>query len=90
MQVFAKDNKNVKYLMVIDVFSKYGWIIALKNKTSESDSKTFRDIFKRSCHRPPKIWMDKRREFHNKDIKSLGFKIYTSENEEELCSREVE
>ena len=33
MQQFSKWNKGYKYLlMVIDVFSKYGWIVPLKNK----------------------------------------------------------
>ena len=34
MQAFSKYNKGVKYLLtVVDIFSKYGWIIPLKNKT---------------------------------------------------------
>ena len=34
MQQFSRDNKGVKYLLtVIDIFSKYGWIIPLKTKT---------------------------------------------------------
>lgn len=49
MCVFAKDNNNVKYLLtVIDVFSKYGWIIPLKNKTGESIRGAFEHIIKRS------------------------------------------
>ena len=33
MQSFAKSNKGYKYiLMIIDVFSKYGWSIPLKRK----------------------------------------------------------
>ena len=33
MQKFSKWNKGIKYLlMVIDVFSKYGWIRGLKDK----------------------------------------------------------
>ena len=37
MQKFSKWNKGVKYLlMVIDVFSKYGWIRGLKDKKTET------------------------------------------------------
>jgi len=33
MQMFSKWNKGIKYLlMVIDVFSKYGWIKPLRDK----------------------------------------------------------
>ena len=39
MQKYSKWNKGFKYLlMVIDVFSKYGWIIPLKDKKTESVS----------------------------------------------------
>ena len=34
MQAFSKYNKGVKYMLtVVDIFSKYGWMIPLKNKT---------------------------------------------------------
>jgi len=34
MQSFSRYNNGVKYLLtVIDIFSKYGWILPLKNKT---------------------------------------------------------
>ena len=47
MQKFSKWNKGVKYLlMVIDVFSKYGWIRGLKDKKTKTASKAFDDIFK--------------------------------------------
>ena len=37
IQKFSKWNKGIKYLlMVIDVFSKYGWIKPLKDKKTES------------------------------------------------------
>ena len=39
IQKYSKWNKGVKYLlMVIDVFSKYGWIVPLKDKKTESVS----------------------------------------------------
>jgi len=34
MQVFSKYNDGVRFLLaVIDIFTKYGWMIPLKNKT---------------------------------------------------------
>ena len=34
MQAFSKDNNRIKYLLtVIDVFSKFVWIVPLKRKT---------------------------------------------------------
>ena len=45
---YSKWNKVIKYLlMVIDVFSKYGWIVPLKDKKTESVSLVFDTIFKR-------------------------------------------
>ena len=58
MQKFSKWNKGVKYLqMVIDVFSKYGWIKPLKDKKTESVSKAFDEIFK-SKRKPKMLWTD--------------------------------
>ena len=58
MQTFSKWNKGVKYLlMVIDVFSKYGWIKPLKDKKTESVSKAFDEIFK-SKLKPKMLWTD--------------------------------
>ena len=47
MQQFSRWNKGYRYLlMVIDVFSKYGWIVPLKDKKGESVTKAFSEIFK--------------------------------------------
>ena len=86
MQKFSKWNKGIKYLlMVIDVFSKYGWIRGLKDKKTETVSKAFDDIFK-SKRKPQMLWTDKGSEFiskHFKDfLKSKGIKLYHTENEE--------
>ena len=86
MQKFSKWNKGIKYLlMVIDVFSKYGWIRGLKDKKTETVSKAFDDIFK-SKRKPQMLWTDKGSEFiskHFKDfLKSKGIRLYHTENEE--------
>ena len=86
MQKFSKWNKGIKYLlMVIDVFSKYGWIRGLKDKKTETVSKAFDDILK-SKRRPKMLWTDKGSEFiskHFKDfLKRERINLYHTENEE--------
>jgi len=47
MQEFSKFNRGVRYLLtVIDVFSKYGWMLPLKDKTGKSVADMFKQIFK--------------------------------------------
>ena len=80
MKAFAKDNEGVKYLLtVLDVFSKYGWIVPLKTKMGVEVANALRHIFKE--RKPEKLWVDKGKEFYNKDVKSL-IDIYSTENEE--------
>jgi len=46
MQQFSKWNKGYRYLlMVLDVFSKYSWIVPLKNKKGKTVTEAFA-IFK--------------------------------------------
>ena len=86
MQQFAKNNKGVKYLLtVIDVFSKYGWIIPLKTKTGIEVAKAFEELFKQN--KPPsKLWTDKGTEFYNTHMKKVlssnNVLLYSTENEE--------
>ena len=80
MQVFSKFNHGVKYLLaVIDVFSKYGWLIPLKDKTGKSVASALETIFKE--RKPEKMWVDKGKEFYSKDVKDL-IELYSTENEE--------
>ena len=47
MQSFSKFNRGVKYfLAVTDVFSKYGYLIPLKDKTGKSVASALKTIFK--------------------------------------------
>ena len=87
IQKFSKWNKGVKYLLtVIDVFSKYGWIVPLKDKKTESVSSAFDRIFKKSKRKPEMLWTDKGSEFISKHFKEFlkknKIKLYHTENEE--------
>ena len=76
MQVFSKFNRGVKYLLAaIDVFSKYGWLIPLKDKTGKSVASALETIFKE--RKPKKMWV----EFYKKDVKD-SIELYSTENEE--------
>ena len=80
MQAFSKFNRGIKYLLaVIDVFSKYGWLIPLKDITGKSTASALKTIFKE--RKPEKMWVDKGKEFCNKDVKEL-IELYSAENEE--------
>ena len=80
MTAINKDNEGYNFLLlVIDIFSKYGWIIPLKNKKGETVAEAFKEIFKE--RKPGKLWTDKGREFYNKDVKGL-VELYSTENEE--------
>ena len=58
MKSFEKFNKGVKYLLtIIDVFSKYGWIVPLKNKTGVEVANALNQILKE--RKPNKLWVDK-------------------------------
>src|SRR6218665_1884402 len=53
MQSFAEYNNGFKYLLsVVDIFSKYGWIVPLKDKSGKS----FEKIFTSSERKPKKLW----------------------------------
>ena len=80
MRAFSKHNDDVTFLLlVIDIFSKYGWIIPLKNKEGKTVAEALKTIFKE--RKPEKLWTDKGKEFYNKDVKDL-IEIYSTENEE--------
>ena len=85
MGKFSKWNNGVRYLlMVIDVFSKFGWIEPLKNKKGETVVKAFKNILKKG-RKPKYLWSDEGVEFYNKGFKTLleeeGIKLYSTENE---------
>ena len=73
----------MEYLLtVIDIFSKFVWLVPLKRKTGQEVANAFSRILK--DRRPSKMWVDKSREFYNKDVQKL-VELYSSENEENLA-----
>ena len=57
-------------LYVIDIFSKYTWVISLKDKKGITITDTFQKILDESNLKPNKIWPDKGSEFYKISIKS--------------------
>ena len=49
MQLLSKCNKGIRFLLcVIDIFSKYAWVVPLKDKKGISIVKAFQNILKQS------------------------------------------
>ena len=60
MQLINKFNKRFRFLLcVIDIFSKYDWVLPLKAKKGVSIVNAFQNILKKSNRKPNKIWVDK-------------------------------
>ena len=85
MQKFAKINKGFRYLMTcIDIFSKYSWVIPLKDKKGINVKNALQKIF---ILRSPKfLWTDRGKEFYNKQVQDLlnenNIKLYSTNNSE--------
>ena len=65
MQSMSKFNKGVKYLLfAIDLFSKYAWVIPLKDKKGTCIVNAFQKIISKE-RKPNKIWVYQGSEFYN-------------------------
>ena len=70
MQLLSKFNKGFRFLLcVTDIFSKYAWVIPLKDKKGISIVNGFQKIINDSKRKPNKIWVDKGIEFYNNSFK---------------------
>ena len=71
MQLKSKFNKGFRFLLcVIDIFSKYAWVVPLKDKKGISIVNAFQKVLKESDKKPNKIWVDKGSEFYNNFLKN--------------------
>ena len=57
MQLTSKFNKGFRCLLcAIDIFSKYAWVVPLKDKKGPSIVNAFQKISKQSNKKSSKIW----------------------------------
>ena len=71
MQSLSKYNKGIKYLLcAIDVFSKYAWVVPIKDKKGTSIVNAFQKIISEG-KKTNKIWIDQGSEFYNNSFKDF-------------------
>ena len=75
-------------MCVIDIFSKYAWVVHLKDKKGYTIIGGFPKILDESGRKLNKIWVDEGTEFYNKWLKSWleknDIEIYASIMRENL------
>ena len=86
MQLISKFNKGIRFLLcVIDISSKYAWVIPLKDKKDITITNAFQKILKESNRKSNKIWVQKGSELYHRSMKSWLEKnaigIYSTDNE---------
>ena len=96
MQSISKFNKGFRFLLcVIDIFSKYTWIVHLEDKKGETVVNVFQSILVNSIElhstelnsnrKSNKIWVDKGSGFYNtsfeKWLQNKDIEMYSAHNE---------
>jgi hypothetical protein len=86
MRSISQHNDGVNYLVIIiDVFSKYTWVAALKSKRAEVVMIAINSIITKSGRKPQAIRSDKGGEFNNKFFKEYckknNIKYSTTQND---------
>ena len=93
MQLISNFNKGFRFLLcVIDIFSKYDWVVPLKDKRGVNIVDAFQKVLDDSNRKPNKIWVDKGSEFYNssfkKWLKDNDIEMYSTHNEEKSAAAE--
>ncbi len=83
-------NDGYRFMFVcIDVFSKYAWVVPLKNKSGKSVNEAFGKILQ-SGRRPRYLQTDKGKEFTNNllhtTLNDVGITYYTTQNDDTKAS----
>ena len=67
----SKLNKRVRFLLcIIDIYSKYAWVVPLNYKKSVTIINAFQDILNDLKRKPNKIWANERSEVYSRSMKS--------------------
>ena len=87
MQLISKYNKAIRYfLCAIDLFSKYAFVVTLKDKKGTTIVNAFQSILNNLKRNPNKVWVDQGSEFYNthfkKRLKDNNIEMYSTYNEE--------
>ena len=85
MQSLSKYNKGIKYLLcAIDLFSKYAWVVPIKDKKGFNIVNAFQKIISEGRKRN-KLWVDQDSEFWNNSFKEFlkinNIEMYSTYNE---------
>ena len=91
MQSLSKYNKGIKYLLcIIDLFSKYTWVVPIKDKKGTSIVNAFKKLISEG-RKPNKIWVDQGSEFYNNAFKDLlkinNIEMYSKYSEGKSAAR---
>ena len=72
MQLVSKYNKGIRFLLcIIGFFSKYAWVVPLKDKKGATIVDTFQNIANDLQRKPNKVCVDQGSEFYKKSLKKL-------------------
>ena len=86
VQLISKYNKGIRYLLcAIDLFSKYAFVVPLKDKRGTTIVNAFQKVLDNSKRKPNKIWADQGSEFYNnvfkKWLKDNNIEMHSTHNE---------
>ena len=93
VQSFRRYNKVVKHLLcTTDLFSKYAWVVPIKNKKGTRTVNAFKEKISKG-RKPNKKWIDQGSEFYNQSFKDFlkinNIEMYSTFNEGKSVVAEI-